>query len=232
MGLQSFFVFYGPSGIVSAACTTGITIQREVRESSDRPTSPSQTYPTFTCPLLLRPLATLVLSSICSLYSIFAWHHLSALFSINRRRLKKPCVCFGFIWKMMVIAAPASDLCYDIIFCNTILSKPYVRLPGVAWDLLRNWLLMVGPPGTLKVSSLMPSITFLWNKMKSSALQRVIHTWTSVFNSRNCSDRYLHTHMTDSFNNVYVCDEVLCLIPMFGISGWSHDWKSMSFQHI
>lgn len=37
MGLQSFFVFYGPSGVVSAASTTGITIQREVRESSDGP---------------------------------------------------------------------------------------------------------------------------------------------------------------------------------------------------
>lgn len=37
MGLQSFFVFYGPSGIVSAAWTTGITIQREVRGSSNRP---------------------------------------------------------------------------------------------------------------------------------------------------------------------------------------------------
>lgn len=37
MGLQSFFVFYGPGGIVSAACMAGITIQREVRESSDRP---------------------------------------------------------------------------------------------------------------------------------------------------------------------------------------------------
>lgn len=36
IGLQSFFVFYGPTGIVCAACTTGITIQREVRESSDR----------------------------------------------------------------------------------------------------------------------------------------------------------------------------------------------------
>lgn len=37
MGLQSFFVFYGPSGIVSAAWTTGITIRREVRGSSNRP---------------------------------------------------------------------------------------------------------------------------------------------------------------------------------------------------
>lgn len=37
MGLQSFFVFYGPSGIVCAVCRTGITIQREVRESSNRP---------------------------------------------------------------------------------------------------------------------------------------------------------------------------------------------------
>lgn len=33
MGLQSFFVFYGSSGIVCAVCRFGITIQREVRES-------------------------------------------------------------------------------------------------------------------------------------------------------------------------------------------------------
>lgn len=37
IGLQSFFVFHGPTGIVSAACITGITIQKEVREGSDGP---------------------------------------------------------------------------------------------------------------------------------------------------------------------------------------------------
>lgn len=37
MGLQSFFVFYGPTGMVCAVCWAGITIQREVRESSDGP---------------------------------------------------------------------------------------------------------------------------------------------------------------------------------------------------
>lgn len=36
MGLQSFFMFYWPSGIVCTVCRTGITIQREVRESSHR----------------------------------------------------------------------------------------------------------------------------------------------------------------------------------------------------
>lgn len=35
VGLQSFFVFYGPGGRVSAVCGVGITIQREVRESSE-----------------------------------------------------------------------------------------------------------------------------------------------------------------------------------------------------
>lgn len=35
VGLQSFFVFYRPGGRVSAVCSAGITIQREVRESSD-----------------------------------------------------------------------------------------------------------------------------------------------------------------------------------------------------
>lgn len=35
VGLQSFFVFYGPGGRVSAVCSAGITIQREVSESSD-----------------------------------------------------------------------------------------------------------------------------------------------------------------------------------------------------
>lgn len=35
VGLQSFFVFYGPGGRVSAVCSAGITIQREVRESSE-----------------------------------------------------------------------------------------------------------------------------------------------------------------------------------------------------
>lgn len=35
VGLQSFFVLYGPGGRVSAVCSAGITIQREVRESSD-----------------------------------------------------------------------------------------------------------------------------------------------------------------------------------------------------
>lgn len=33
--LQSFFVLYGPGGRVSAVCSAGITIQREVRESSE-----------------------------------------------------------------------------------------------------------------------------------------------------------------------------------------------------
>lgn len=36
-GLQSFFVFYGPGGTASAVCSAGITIQREVRESSEGP---------------------------------------------------------------------------------------------------------------------------------------------------------------------------------------------------
>lgn len=36
-GLQSFFVFYGPIGTASAVCSAGITIQREVRESSEGP---------------------------------------------------------------------------------------------------------------------------------------------------------------------------------------------------
>lgn len=51
MGLQSFFVFYGPSGVVSSASTTGITIQREVRESSDGPCFPQSNVSNVHMPL-------------------------------------------------------------------------------------------------------------------------------------------------------------------------------------
>lgn len=61
-GLQSFFVFYGPVGTASAVCSAGITIQREVRESSEGPHYSNQTYPTFTWP---QSLTIDSMSSLC-----------------------------------------------------------------------------------------------------------------------------------------------------------------------
>lgn len=112
-----FLCVCGTAGIVSAACTTGITIQREVRESSDRPHFPSQTYSTFTCPLLLLLLATThyspssldIVTQLCP-----------ASITEDSSTVKTHHLCFGFIQEMMVISTPASDSCYDILSWKTV----------------------------------------------------------------------------------------------------------------
>lgn len=101
IGLQSFFMFYGPTGIVSAACTTSITIQREVRESSDRAHFSESNVFNIHMPdpsSIGNLLITIKENSNAGLT-----HH----------------VCFVFIREMMVISAPGSDPCYDILSWKT-----------------------------------------------------------------------------------------------------------------
>lgn len=137
LGLQSFFVFYGPTGIESAACTTGITIQREVRESSDRPLfsepnvfnihMPPAPPSIGICNWHYSPSSLDVITQLCS-----------ASIAEDSNTGKTHHVCFGFIREMIVISAPASDPFYDI-FCwkcgvSTLCARQG-KMPRVSWDI-------------------------------------------------------------------------------------------------
>lgn len=127
-------MFYGPTGIVSAACTTGITIQREVGQSSDRPhfSEPNSQYSTFTCPLLLLLLATAHYSP-SSLDTITQLCSASVTEDSNTGKTHH--VCFGVIREMMVIclASLMISCAGNVEFANCMHDREkYPEYPGTS----------------------------------------------------------------------------------------------------
>lgn len=116
VGFHSFSMFYGPTGIVSDACTTGIAIQREVRKSSDRPQFSESNVFNIRMPPTPSSIGN------CSSPDIITQLCLKSI-TEDTNTGKTHQVCFGFIREMMVISTPASAPCFDILSWNTVVSK-------------------------------------------------------------------------------------------------------------
>lgn len=100
-GFTELFVFYGPRGMVCAVYRTGITIQREVRESSGKPhfsNIPNIYMPSLTL-CWQHQWFTPMLPTICLLKVPQIWHH-SALpcIATGRQMLPEKMPRGTFVW--------------------------------------------------------------------------------------------------------------------------------------